>query len=87
MAGENCATTATGGRQADYDWDLSIWQMEVSLTQIFGRPLRGREFFDEIIADNLDLGRPGRVQLIFGRRASNEWCNLPSPQTAKRRPV
>jgi hypothetical protein len=32
-------------RRAGYDWDLSIWQMEVSLTQIFGRPLRGREFF------------------------------------------
>jgi hypothetical protein len=54
-------------RQAGYDWDLSIWQMEVSLTQIFDRPLRGREFFEEIIRDNLDLGRPDRVQLIFDR--------------------
>ena len=54
-------------RQAGYDWDLSIWQMEVSLTQIFDRPLRGRKFFEEIIRDNLDLGRPDRVQLIFDR--------------------
>jgi hypothetical protein len=54
-------------RQAGYDWDLSIWQMEVSLTQIFDRPLRGREFFEEVIRDNLDLGRPDRVQLIFDR--------------------
>jgi hypothetical protein len=54
-------------RQAGYDWNLSIWQMEVSLTQIFDRPLRGREFFEEIIRDNLDLGRPDRVQLIFDR--------------------
>jgi len=54
-------------RQAGYDWDLSIWQMEVSLTQIFDRPLRGREFFEEIIRDNLDLGRPDRVQLVFDR--------------------
>src|ERR1700730_5240592 len=54
-------------RKAGYDWDLSIWQMEVSLTQIFDRPLRGREFFEEIIRDNLDLGRPDRVQLIFDR--------------------
>jgi hypothetical protein len=54
-------------RWAGYDWDLSIWQMEVSLTQIFDRPLRGREFFEEIIRDNLDLGRPDRVQLIFDR--------------------
>jgi hypothetical protein len=54
-------------REAGYDWSLSIWQMEVSLTQIFDRPLRGREFFEEIIRDNLDLGRPDRVQLIFDR--------------------
>jgi hypothetical protein len=54
-------------RQAGYEWDLSIWQREVSLTQIFDRPLRGREFFEEIIRDNLDLGRPDRVQLIFDR--------------------
>jgi hypothetical protein len=54
-------------REAGYDWDLSIWQMEVSLTQIFDRPLRGREFFEEIIRDNLDLGRPDRAQLIFDR--------------------
>jgi len=33
-------------RRAGYDWDLSIWQAEVSLTQIFDRPLRGREFFE-----------------------------------------
>ncbi len=54
-------------REAGYDWALSIWQMEVSLTQIFDQPLRGREFFEEIIRDNLDLGRPDRVQLIFDR--------------------
>ena len=41
--------------------------MEVSLTQIFDRPLRGREFFEEVIRDNLDLGRPDRVQLVFDR--------------------
>jgi hypothetical protein len=57
-------------RQAGYDWKLSIWQMEVSLTQVFARPVRGREFFEEVIRDNLDLGRPDRVQLIFEKRLS-----------------
>jgi len=55
-------------RAAGYDWQLSIWQMEVSLTQVFDRPVRGREFFEEVMRDNLDLGRPDRVQLIFERR-------------------
>src|SRR3982750_634473 len=54
-------------RRTGYDWDLSIWQREVSLTQIFDRPRRGREFFEEIIRDNLDLGRPDRVPLVFDR--------------------
>ena len=49
----------------------SIWQMEVSLRQIFDRPVRGREFFEEVIRDNLDLGRPDRVQLIFDRGVAN----------------
>ena len=59
-------------RAAGYDSSLSIWQMEVSLTQIFDRPLRGREFFEEILRDNLDLGRPDRVQLIFDRVVTKE---------------
>lgn len=55
-------------RSAGYTWQLSIWQMEVSLTQVFDRPVRGREFFEEVMRDNLDLGRPDRIQLVFDRR-------------------
>jgi hypothetical protein len=62
-------------RAAGYRHRLSIWQMEVSRTQVFHRPLRGREFFEQVIRENLDLGRPDRVQLIFGRRV---YRNTPS---------
>ncbi len=55
-------------RSAGYDYRLSIWQMEMSLTQVLDRPLSGRQFFEEVIRDNLDLGRPDRVQLIFPRK-------------------
>jgi hypothetical protein len=55
-------------RAAGYDYRLSIRQMEYSLTQIVDRPQAGRQFFEEIIRDNLDLGRPDRVQLIFPRK-------------------
>jgi hypothetical protein len=51
-----------------FTYQLSILQMEVSLTQVFDRPLRGREFFETIIRDNLDLGRPDHVQLLFPRQ-------------------
>jgi len=49
---------------------LSILKLEVSLTQVFDRPVHGRQFFEEVIRDNLDLGRPDRVQLLFERRIS-----------------
>jgi hypothetical protein len=51
-----------------FTYQLSILQMEVSLTQVFDRPLRGREFFESVIRDNLDLGRPDHVQLLFPRK-------------------
>jgi hypothetical protein len=65
----------TDDRAAGYRHRLSIWQMEVSRTQVFNRPLRGREFFEQVIRENLDLGRPDRVQLIFGRHV---YRNTPS---------
>ena len=57
-------------REAGYGYDLSILQAEFSLTQILDRPLSGRMLFEEIIRENLDLGRPDMVQLIFDRRVS-----------------
>lgn len=47
---------------------ISILQAEFSLTQVLDRPLSGRVFFEQVIRDNLDIGRPDRVQLIFDRR-------------------
>ena len=56
---------STTDRAAGYDHKLTIWQMEISLTQVFDRPLHGRLFFEEVIRDHLDLGRPYRVSLLF----------------------
>ncbi len=53
---------------AGFPYRLSILQLEVSRTQVFDRPLRGREFFEEVLRENLDLGRPDRVQLLFDRK-------------------
>src|SRR5262245_57015459 len=57
-------------RAAGYRYDVSILQAEFSLTQVLDRPLSGRVFFEEVIRENLDLGRPDRVQLIFDRRVT-----------------
>jgi hypothetical protein len=42
------------------------------LTQVLDRPLSGRVFFEEVIRENLDLGRPDQVQLIFARRVTKQ---------------
>jgi len=57
-------------RAAGYRYDISILQAEFSLTQVLDRPLSGRVFFEEVIRENLDLGRPDHVQLIFDRRVT-----------------
>ena len=53
---------------AGYRYELSVLQGEFSLTQILDAPVTGRIFFDQLIRDNLDLGRPDRVSLLFGRK-------------------
>jgi len=55
-------------RRAGYRYDISILQAEFSLTQVLDRPLTGRVFFEDVIRENLDLGRPDQVSLIFNRR-------------------
>lgn len=55
-------------RKAGYRYRLSILQAEFSLTQIWDRAQYGRQFFEELIRENIDLGRPAQVQLIFARR-------------------
>ena len=55
-------------RQAGYRYDISILQAEFSLTQVLDRPLAGRVFFEEVIRENLDIGRPDRISVIFDRR-------------------
>ena len=55
-------------RRAGFLYQMSLLQAEFSLTQVLDRPLSGRVFFERVIRDNIDLGRPKNVQLIFDRR-------------------
>ena len=56
-----------------------LYQLEASLTQVFDRPVQGRHFFEAVIRENLDLGRPDRVGLLFPRRITNA---TPPPASA-----
>src|SRR5450755_3082854 len=55
-------------QRAGYWWELSMRQVEVSRTLVFDAPRRARAFFEALIGDNLDIGRPANVEIIFGRR-------------------
>ena len=57
-------------RQAGMRYELSVLQAEFSLTQVLDRPAHGRAFFEDVIRENLDLGQPDQVQLIFDRRSN-----------------
>ena len=57
-------------RAAGYRYAVSILQAEFALTQVLTRPVMGRIFCEQVIRENLDLGRPGQVQLIFDRRVN-----------------
>jgi hypothetical protein len=59
-------------RAAGYRYAVSILQAEFSRTQVLDRPRAGRIFFEGVIRENLDLGRPDQVPLIFGRRVTRQ---------------
>jgi hypothetical protein len=64
-------------RQAGYWWELSMRQVETSRTLVFDAPRHARGFFESLVADNLDLGRPDNVELIFtGHRG--HWGRPPA---------
>src|SRR5215218_9890553 len=55
-----------------YVYDLAFRQIESSDTRVFDRPQAGRAFFEGVIRDHLDLGRPEEVAVIFDRRITKQ---------------
>jgi len=52
-------------RDAGYWWELSMRQIETSRTMVFDVPRHARAFFEALVVDNLDIGRPDRIEVIF----------------------
>ena len=61
-----------------YAYAASISQAEFCLTQMLDKPVSGRIFLDQVFHDNLDLGRPDRIGLVFNRRVRTKGRN-PTP--------
>jgi hypothetical protein len=58
--------------RAGYTYQLAFRQFEVSDTRVFDRPAAGRAFFEGLIRDHLDVGRPDQVAIIFDRRVTKQ---------------
>ena len=55
-------------QQAGYTYQLAFRQFEISETSVFDRPQAGRMWFEGVIRDHLDVGRPDQIALFFRRR-------------------
>ena len=54
-------------RDAGYWWELSMRQTETSRTLVFDGDVHARAFFEALLCENMDLGRPENVELLFRR--------------------
>jgi hypothetical protein len=57
--------------RAGYVYELAFRQFELSHTRIFDQPPGGRGFFEGVITDHRDLGRPDQVALIFDGKVTS----------------
>jgi hypothetical protein len=64
-------------RAAGYWWELSMRQVEVSRTLVFDDPRRARAFFEALVADNIGIGRPHEVHVVFGRNRRGRTTAMP----------
>ncbi len=56
--------------RSGYVYELAFRQFEVSDTCVFDKPQAGRMWFEGVIRDHLDVGRPHQVALVFDRHVS-----------------
>jgi hypothetical protein len=61
----------TADLRAGYTYELAFRQFEISDTRVFNRPAAGRAFFEGVIRDHLDIGRPSQITMTFNRRINS----------------
>ena len=66
---------AAADRDAGWWRELSMAQVEVSRTIVFTQPRYARAFFDALVTDNLDLGRPDTIEIIFDRQVRSDTAS------------
>ena len=66
-------------RDAGYWWELSMRQVETSRTLVFSGDVHARAFFEALLCENMDLGRPENIELLFRRGQRLGRPTIPPP--------
>ncbi len=69
----------TADRDGGFWWELSMRQVETSRTLVFGQDVHARAFFEALLRENMDLGRPENVELLFRRGEKRGFPSGPPP--------
>jgi hypothetical protein len=66
-------------RDGGFWWELSMRQVETSRTLVFDGDCHARAFFEALLCENMDLGRPENVELLFRRGQRLGRPTIPPP--------
>ena len=82
---QGCRCPLTGAdRDAGYWWELSMRQVETSRTLVFDDDVHARAFFEALVCENMDLGRPENVEMLFRRGQRRGGHSGPPPGAGSR---
>jgi hypothetical protein len=66
-------------RDAGFWWELSVRQAETSPTLVFDDNCHARAFFEALLGEDMDLGRPENAELLFRRGQRLGRPTIPPP--------
>jgi len=66
-------------RDGGFWWELSMRQVETSRTLVFDAGVHARAFFESLLCENMDLGRPENAELLFRRGETRGFPSDPPP--------
>jgi len=69
----------TADRAGGFWWELSMRQVETSRTLVFDAGVHARAFFESLLCENMDLGRPENAELLFRRGETRGFPSGPPP--------
>jgi hypothetical protein len=77
--GQDPLPLTTADRDGGFWWELSMRQVETSRALVFDQDIHARAFFEALLCENMDLGRPENVELLFRRGQRLGAASNPPP--------